>query len=216
MSMRFKKLFKEDEMHPTYHAIRQELEEEEWRKSPFYNHERDRYLKSRNFSFVQLFESKFITNILSASMLILTIGVISTSVFLKPNPTVIPPTEFVERPLVDLKQASSGSSEDDLKLIKHILQELVPTVENLVIDREAKVVKNSGFEESTDTIGSVRVISDKANLRQSPFNAAPTLSVVSRDTVLLGNSESNGWIQITTPKGGVGWIHSSLVRKEER
>jgi len=62
---------------------------------------------------------------------------------------------------------------------------------------------------AADTVVVVKI--QTTAIRQNPQFFAPALLTLKTGDKLTKVGESNGWIQVKTPSGIVGWIHSSAV-----
>lgn len=102
----------------------------------------------------------------------------------------------------------------DVNLMKKILSGLVQSVQTLSdkSDQQNRMLPN-GSEGNFPY--PVKIISEKANLRNSPNLNGKSISVLSKDTVLLATANEGGWLKVSTPKGEEAWINQDIVVAKE-
>lgn len=102
----------------------------------------------------------------------------------------------------------------DVNLMKKILSGLVQSVQTLSekSDQQNRILPN-GSEGNFPY--PVKIVSEKANLRNSPNLNGKSISILSKDTVLLATANERGWLKVSTPKGEEAWINQDIVVAKE-
>lgn len=101
----------------------------------------------------------------------------------------------------------------EMTLMKQILTGLVGAVQTLENERPtpAQAVKTTAIEARNDAL---RVVTERANLRDRPDRMARSLAVVPRNTFLLSDDFKDGWYRVTTPLGEAAWVSEEVVTLE--
>lgn len=96
----------------------------------------------------------------------------------------------------------------DIDLMKKILSSLVQSVQVLSEEKDRRDLEPR-FPYP------VRVISERAHLRAAPNPNGKSISVVSKDAILLATAKESGWLKVSTPKGTQAWISQDVVVAKE-